>query len=530
MDDSRPGQETPGGGNEHLRILSADDSGGEDAAGDAPPRGAEPPEGEPPTGDDQSAATPVPAVDASQGRTPHDHEPTDPGLPAMAPAAGAPGPRDDFTRGPTGDPPAEEPSAPQFPPLPPPAASSDASTGLAEDARPLPPQMPPPPPVVRSGGVRIIDADGNDITGAGADAAETTVPTSTFKAPPEPGGIRVSADSEAPGAPEPPAEAGRRSGRARLRRRGGVAEAEVVGAGAPEAAAVAEEVAEVEDDGGGGEDGEVRPQAAVKVLTGLAFGVVVFVLMRVFGRPALAGLGVVLVTLCAYEYYAVLAKHGARPALVIGVVAIPAIMLLAYLKGVEPAAIVLIASLVATGVWFAGTLDTHEPPVPAAATIVGLVHMGVGGIAWSLILVLPHGFAIGVVFLVMCVTQDVAAYAVGSTLGRRPLAPSLSPHKSVEGFVGGTLGTFAVAGATILMERWHHVAFLGEPRNVLVLGAVVAVVAPLGDLAESLIKRTLGIKDFGALLPGHGGMFDRFDAILLALPAAWITLMLLGAS
>lgn len=118
---------------------------------------------------------------------------------------------------------------------------------------------------------------------------------------------------------------------------------------------------------------------------------------------------------------------------------------------------------------------------------------------------------------------DTAAYAVGSRLGRRPLAPRLSPNKTWEGVLGGVAAA-AVLGATALPA-------LGVTATP-VLGAAVAVAVAIagtvGDLAESMVKRDLGVKDLGRSLPGHGGVLDRVDALLFALPVGHHLLLRLG--
>lgn len=116
---------------------------------------------------------------------------------------------------------------------------------------------------------------------------------------------------------------------------------------------------------------------------------------------------------------------------------------------------------------------------------------------------------------------DIAAYAVGSRIGRRPLAPTVSPNKTWEGVVAGLIAAGAV-GALVLPIDGSS----GPARGVAV-GVVVGVAALLGDLVASMVKRDLGVKDLGRLLPGHGGVLDRVDGILLALPVGHALLRLL---
>jgi phosphatidate cytidylyltransferase len=127
-------------------------------------------------------------------------------------------------------------------------------------------------------------------------------------------------------------------------------------------------------------------------------------------------------------------------------------------------------------------------------------------------------------FLLLCVwVCDSAAYYVGSTLGRRKLAPEISPNKTIAGSVGGTVGG---AGAAIILKMLNLVPW--SISFTLVAGLCIAVLAQLGDLAESMIKRDAGVKDSGSLIPGHGGMMDRVDALLFTVPVFYYILSISG--
>ena len=117
--------------------------------------------------------------------------------------------------------------------------------------------------------------------------------------------------------------------------------------------------------------------------------------------------------------------------------------------------------------------------------------------------------------------SDIAAYGVGSLLGRRPIAPSVSPNKTWEGFLGGVIGAALFAAAVLPLDGSSSVL------RGLVVGSAVGVAGFLGDLVASMIKRDLGVKDLGRLLPGHGGILDRVDGLLLALPVGYALLVLL---
>ncbi|MEJ7628597.1 MAG: phosphatidate cytidylyltransferase [Nocardioidaceae bacterium] len=126
-----------------------------------------------------------------------------------------------------------------------------------------------------------------------------------------------------------------------------------------------------------------------------------------------------------------------------------------------------------------------------------------------------------VTFIVVVVASDTGGYAVGAALGRHLLAPAISPKKSWEGFAGSAAGC-ALAGVLCMVFLLDDAWWVG-----LVLGALVVVAATLGDLAESLIKRDLGVKDMSNILPGHGGIMDRLDSLLASVPVVWLVLTFL---
>jgi phosphatidate cytidylyltransferase len=132
----------------------------------------------------------------------------------------------------------------------------------------------------------------------------------------------------------------------------------------------------------------------------------------------------------------------------------------------------------------------------------------------------PRGLAWVLAVVLATWVGDSSAYLAGRLLGRHKLAPSISPNKTVEGALAGLLG------ATVTSALWFAVSGLGP----LWIGAAVGVVAglsgQLGDLAESMLKRQAGVKDSGSVIPGHGGILDRIDALLFAFPTVYLTAML----
>jgi phosphatidate cytidylyltransferase len=157
-----------------------------------------------------------------------------------------------------------------------------------------------------------------------------------------------------------------------------------------------------------------------------------------------------------------------------------------------------------------------------SATLFLTIYLGLFA-SFATLLVAPHdGHARVLAFLIMVVSSDTGGYAAGALLGKHPMAPQISPKKSWEGFAGSVLaamlgGALSISLQPALAHPWWQGA---------IIGAVIAVVATAGDLAESLIKRDLGVKDMGTLLPGHGGVMDRMDSLLPSAVVTWALLSL----
>jgi phosphatidate cytidylyltransferase len=182
-------------------------------------------------------------------------------------------------------------------------------------------------------------------------------------------------------------------------------------------------------------------------------------------------------------------------------------------------------AFVATSLMFVTSDSVDSGPFPnSAATMIALMWIGLMSSYAGLILrwsTLGDAFAdrgTDTLFIVVAgvIANDVAAYFVGTAIGRQPLREWISPSKSVEGLIGGTVGTFA-AVLLIGMQSgtWNRAS------EWLLMALVISVLAPLGDLVESMFKRNLDIKDFGTVLSGHGGALDRFDSMLFVLPAVY---------
>lgn len=136
-------------------------------------------------------------------------------------------------------------------------------------------------------------------------------------------------------------------------------------------------------------------------------------------------------------------------------------------------------------------------------------------------------YYIWMIFIGACVT-DTFAYFVGYSIGKHKLAPKVSPKKTIEGSIGGILGTVLVMSLYGVYLGSHVDAINIPIVHFVVLGLVTSIVSQLGDLFASSIKRYVGIKDYGKILPGHGGILDRFDSIMFIAPIVYFYLKLLG--
>lgn len=193
----------------------------------------------------------------------------------------------------------------------------------------------------------------------------------------------------------------------------------------------------------------------------------------------------------------------------------------AYLRGAEALVFAASLTLVATLVWrVADGLAGALRDVGAGALIL-LYPCLLAGFA-AMMLAEPQGQWRILVFILITVFSDIGGYAFGVLLGKHPMAPRLSPKKSWEGFAGSVLSC-AVVGAVVI-----PLTLDGQWWQGAVLGALVAPVATIGDLIESSLKRNLAIKDMSNIIPGHGGLMDRLDSLVLVVPLAWLALRIIA--
>lgn len=252
------------------------------------------------------------------------------------------------------------------------------------------------------------------------------------------------------------------------------------------------------------------------VATGAAL-FAVFVVCYLVGPLALLALAALGIFGCALEAFSMLQQVGFRPATLVGALGSAGVVLAAYWKGTAAVPVVAAVVLGATFAWYLVRVVEARPLVNAAVSFLVFAWVGVFGSFAGLLLQAHEGSHLFFGAVVPTVLCDVAAWFVGSRLGAHHLAPHTSPGKTWEGAVAGAL-VAVVAGAII----GHELSPWGGLRHGLELGILVAVAAPLGDLVQSMLKRDLRLKDSSALLPGHGGLLDRFDSLLFVLPTVYL--------
>ena len=260
------------------------------------------------------------------------------------------------------------------------------------------------------------------------------------------------------------------------------------------------------------------------VIVGIVLAVL-FVATSFVSPAAVMALVVVVLGLASLEFFTQTGSRGVPAPMVIGVVACITLPLGAYYMSHLAIAMIVVFAFVAGAISLVGSNDDHSVAVTSiGALLLGVVYVGLMGSYAGMILRLstltPALPNIGTDTLFIAVlgiaANDIGAYFVGSAIGRTPLRASISPNKTIEGLIGGTIATFCLVVVIGLQsDTWNSLI------EWILLAAVISIVAPLGDLFESVLKRSLGVKDFGTLLKGHGGVLDRFDGVLFSLPAVY---------
>ncbi|MGD0938943.1 MAG: phosphatidate cytidylyltransferase [Terracidiphilus sp.] len=237
-------------------------------------------------------------------------------------------------------------------------------------------------------------------------------------------------------------------------------------------------------------------------------------------------------TLAAWEFLGMAEKAGATPPRIAVVVAILGLFAGNFAWPDQTAAILGMLSL-GLLIYCTFTRPVEQMMADVSASILSLLYLGFTLISLPALREQTNGPSL-VAFLLCAVwAGDTAALYVGRAGGRHKMAPSLSPNKTWEGTLGSLAGSLLATGALLglahlLATQWDS-AVLSYPEDVwywLGLAVVVNIAAQVGDLSESALKRSAGVKDSGSLLPGHGGVLDRIDAMIVAAPVLWYALVI----
>jgi phosphatidate cytidylyltransferase len=234
----------------------------------------------------------------------------------------------------------------------------------------------------------------------------------------------------------------------------------------------------------------------------------------------------IIALLALYEYLGIADASGARSMKITSLIIAAALFGITAWRPDFVMASLLAAFLIMLGI--ATFRRSTEGILPAvASSFFGLVYVPVALATLPLISLEANGRALLLFLMLVVWTGDIAALYTGKHLGRHKMAPELSPKKTWEGAAGSMVCSLLVAGLLTTFASHFGVSVLGTvpyPGHVwswLILAALINAAAQLGDLLESALKRGAGIKDSGTLLPGHGGVLDRIDALLLAAPLLW---------
>jgi len=260
--------------------------------------------------------------------------------------------------------------------------------------------------------------------------------------------------------------------------------------------------------------GRVGRDLPAAIAVGVAL-VCLVVAALVVSKLFFVGVVVVAILLAVHELTTALAVNGTSVPVLPLYLGTVAIVVAAYFGGPDAMVLALAFTVIATMAWrLPGGAEGYLRDASAGALCAVYLPFMAG---FALLLLQPDDGAWRVVtFIAVVAASDTGGYAVGAAVGRHPMAPTISPKKSWEGFAGSML--FGVAAGTLMAMFVLDVPFWVG----IIIGATLVAVGTAGDLIESLIKRDIGIKDMSSFLPGHGGVMDRLDSLLVGAPVAWL--------
>jgi len=274
---------------------------------------------------------------------------------------------------------------------------------------------------------------------------------------------------------------------------------------------------------------------ALATITGLALAAVALGSLRLGEIPGLI-VATAILALATVEFYNAMRTVGYNPASLLGLVTTVGLTVGVYWKNVAAYPVVLFLAVAVGLLWFLIPVGSGRPVPNLGITFLGIAYISVlGSFAGlmlssdSIVISETTGLQVfesngtGLLFaaILATVAYDIGAYTIGRSMGRTPFSAH-SPNKTLEGVVGGAVVCVVVSVVVVGgfdIAPWGSAP--GGLTDTIIMGVVAAIAATLGDLCESMLKRDLGVKDMGTMLPGHGGILDRFDGLLFVMPAIW---------
>jgi phosphatidate cytidylyltransferase len=268
------------------------------------------------------------------------------------------------------------------------------------------------------------------------------------------------------------------------------------------------------------------PQSSISARIGTgALLLLVVALVFIFGKAVGASiLAALAITMAAIELMHALRERGFKPAIPAVALGLLSIVGGGMWRAERGVMVALVLSMASIACWYLFGAERERPAVNMAASFLSFGYPAIAAASAALLLQAPNGVGLLMPAIVCTVAHDVFAYAGGRLIGRTHFT-DISPNKTIEGLVIGIFGSVAVSVA--VFGKLTVTPWVGFPQAI-ALGLAIGVAAPIGDLVESMLKRDLNVKDMGNLLPGHGGVFDRIDAMMLAVPATWLVAVACG--